>query len=165
MSVKIQFPKLLDGLSDASTTVGLEKLEPMFDSAQRTSEVAMEFDGLGGTLVLGAGVSASCGVVTWNELLLSLYSKFCMPVVDGNLSELIRIYGRAMRGYGPLIGAGTAANGAGSDSDVKEYVRELLYRQAPTGKHSSLTDALARLVKKLSDRTNPSIVGRGGRPS
>jgi hypothetical protein len=96
------------------------------------------------TLVLGAGVSASCGAPSWTELLLKLHSKTLGNSFSGNLSGLAEIYTSAVSTDGPLISARFAAQEGGDDAiDFKEKVRVEIYRHVR--ENSALINELAKL--------------------
>jgi len=134
----------------------LEKAEGQLLSKQ-TTEVALDevrnaFRDQGLTLVIGAGVSASCGAPSWTELLLRLHSRSLADTFSGDLSGLAEIYSSATGAEGPLISARFAAiNRTRDDNEFMDIVREEIYQQIRTEK-SPLLKELARLSQCCEGR-------------
>lgn len=103
------------------------------------------------TLVLGAGVSASCGAPSWTELLLKLHSQALGNSFSGDLSGLAEIYTSAVSSDGPLISARFAAQEWGDDAiDFKDKVRVEIYRYVR--ENSTLINDLAKLSQRCEGR-------------
>lgn len=103
------------------------------------------------TLVLGAGVSASCGAPSWTELLLKLHSQTLGNSFSGDLSGLAEIYTSAVSTDGPLISARFAAQEGGDESiDFKDNVRAEIYRHVNA--NSTLINELAKLSQRCEGR-------------
>jgi hypothetical protein len=134
----------------------LERAESQLLSNQTTDGlldgVRGIFQNQGLTLVLGAGVSASCGAPSWTELLLRLHSRSLASTFSGNLSGLAEIYSSAIGADGPLISARFAAvNGSDDTAEFKNSVRGEIYQQINTEK-SQLVKELARLSQCCEGR-------------
>lgn len=100
----------------------------------------------GVSLVLGAGVSASCGAPSWTELLLRLHAANA-KVGGVDLSRISGVYAEAVASDGPLISARLAASGIDDDADdFKDLLRNEIYSRLAS-KPSELVKALARLAQ------------------
>jgi hypothetical protein len=134
----------------------LEKAESQLHSLQSTESLLEEirelFQNRGLTLVLGAGVSASCGAPNWTKLLLRLHSRSLASTFSGNLSGLAEIYSSAIGADGPLISARFAAvNGSDDTQEFKDSIREEIYLRMHEEK-SQLVKELAKLSQCCEGR-------------
>ena len=83
------------------------------------------------SLVLGAGVSTSCGLPSWTELLLRLHASTLANLNATDVDKLTTAYLRAVGDEGPLVSA-RMAQSKQSDQDFIERVRSTLYTACTT---------------------------------
>ena len=145
-----------EDIISAVSNQDLESAESQLLSCQSSDGLLEEIRGVfqkqGVTLVLGAGVSASCGAPSWTELLLRLHSRSLASTFSGNLSGLAEIYSSAIGADGPLISARFAAvHGSDDTPEFKNSVREEIYLRISTEK-SQLVKELAKLSQCCEGR-------------
>jgi hypothetical protein len=140
------YEAIIDTISDADATKALEELKKELDSASAFDELVNAYLKDGVTLVLGAGVSASCGAPSWAELLLRLHVAAAKNrTVD--LSGISGVYAESVASDGPLISARLAASGMDDSSDTfKDLLRKEIYDRL-TVPRSPLVKELARLAQ------------------
>jgi hypothetical protein len=102
---------------------------------------AYDQDGI--SLVLGAGVSTSCGLPSWTELLLRLHAGTLANLNATDLDKLTTAYLRAVGDEGPLVSARMAQSNQ-SDQDFIERVRSTLYTAGAT--QSNLLTEIAKVT-------------------
>lgn len=95
------------------------------------------------SLVLGAGVSASCGLPSWTELLLRLHAGTLADLNAKDVDKLTTAYMRAVGDEGPLVSA-RMAQSKQSDQDFRERVRSTLY--TADVKRSTLLAEIAKVT-------------------
>ncbi len=139
------YEAIIDTMSDADATKVLEELTRKLDRAPVLSALVDIYLKDGVSLILGAGVSASCGAPSWAELLLRLHA--ANAKVDGvDLSKISSVYAESVASDGPLISARLAASGVNDDSDdFKELLRKEIYERLAS--RSELVKELARLAQ------------------
>ena len=151
------YEAIIATISDADATKALEELKKELDSALILRALVETYLNSGITLVLGAGVSASCGAPSWAELLLRLHAAAAKRrTVD--LSRISGVYAEAVAADGPLISARLAA--AGSDDSnpaFRDLLRSEVYSPA-TAKRSPLVQELARLAQVSEGRAGVKAV-------
>lgn len=140
------YEAIIATVSDADATTALQELKKKLDSSPVLNALVDTYLKDGISLVLGAGVSASCGAPSWTELLLRLHAANAR-VGGVDLSKISSVYAESVASDGPLISARLAASGIDDDSVAfKELLRKEIYdRLAAT--RSDLVKELARLAQ------------------
>lgn len=151
------YDELLSSVTDEAVADSLGVLAPIYDSAAELDELRRIYADKGIALVLGAGVSASCGAPPWTELLLRLHQHQLQGKLKHDLSQLTRVYSQAIAEDGPLIQARLAI-GEKSDDDaaLMAIIRAKLYPKG-AGK-SALVKALARLAVHAEGRRGVNAI-------
>ncbi|MBK7537435.1 MAG: SIR2 family protein [Myxococcales bacterium] len=140
------YEAIIATLSDAEASTALQELEQKLDSQPVLQTLIDTYLRDGISLVLGAGVSSSCGAPSWTELLLRLHAANA-KVGGVDLSKISSVYAEAVASDGPLISARLAASGINDDSSrFKGLLRTEIYSQL-TATRSDLVRELARLAQ------------------
>lgn len=140
------YEAIIDTLSDADAVTALGELHNRLNGAQVLDRLVDTYLREGISLVLGAGVSASCGAPSWTELLLRLHAANAQ-VTGVDLSRISSVYAESVASDGPLISARLAASSIGDDSDVfKNLLRKEIYDRLASPR-SHLVKELARLAQ------------------
>lgn len=151
-------------LADAREELTLMPLRQEFLAPERNwrlrtsdqlKQLAQTFRADGVTLVLGAGVSSSAGLPSWDPLLSSLSVGLLaeeLRAVDVTPAELLALAraGQRLRGSSPLLDARFLRRGLtdgvlGSSASFNEAVAGALYADVPEDASSPLIDQLARI--------------------
>lgn len=106
-------------VSSANTSLGVE-------SNVLPEDLLAAYNQDGITLVLGAGVSTSCGLPTWTELLLRLHAGTLADLNATDVDRLTTAYLRAVCDEGPLVSARMAQSNQSNENFI-ERVRLTLY--------------------------------------
>lgn len=161
MSIRT-YQDIIATISDDDVAVALGVLNKQIDSASILDALVDAYRHAGVALVLGAGVSASCGAPSWTELLLRLHAVAAKSRHGVDLSGISSVYAESVSSDGPLISARLAAGGITKDafkpdeSDaLKDRVRKEIYDRLPTDAPRS------KLVKELA-RLSQSCEGQAG---
>lgn len=140
------YEAILATVSDTDATKALTELDAKLDSAPVLHALVDTYLKEGVSLVLGAGVSASCGAPSWTELLLRLHAANA-KVAGVDLSKISSVYAESVSFDGPLISARLAASGMDDDSDAfKDLLRKEIYGRLAMPR-SGLVKELARLAQ------------------
>lgn len=148
---------ILDAISDTDATIALKELKSELDCASVFDALVDTYVKEGACLVLGAGVSASCGAPSWAELLLRLHATAAKNrTVD--LSGISAVYAESVASDGPLISARLAAVGVDDTSDdFMDLLRKEIYGSL-AAERSVLVRELARLAQKIEGRAGVKAV-------
>jgi hypothetical protein len=151
------YEAIIATVSDEDATKALEELKKELSSTDALDALVDTYLKDGVSLVLGAGVSASCGAPSWTELLLRLHATAAKNrSVD--LSGLSSVYAESVATDGPLISARLAAVGVDdSDDAFKESLRKEIYGSL-SGAPSELVKELARLAQMSEGRAGVKAV-------
>lgn len=146
MSIE-SYESLIATISDSDAAIALKELQQELDPGPNLDALIKSYREQGVTLVLGAGVSASCGAPSWTALLLRLHVNAAQNrSVD--LSGISDIYAKSVAADGPLISARLAAGGADDTTDsFKDLLRKEIYGPLTSGT-SPLVKEIARLSQK-----------------
>lgn len=133
-------------IDDGDAAKALNELKTKLDSAAIMDALVDAYLKDGISLVLGAGVSASCGAPSWTELLLRLHAVNA-KVGGVDLSKISSVYAESVTSDGPLISARLAAGGVSDDADgFKDQLRQEIYNRLDATR-SDLVKELARLAQ------------------
>lgn len=151
------YEEIIATVSDTDATKALEELRKELSTSSELDALVDRYLEDGVSLVLGAGVSASCGAPSWTELLLRLHATAAKNrSVD--LSAISSVYAESVATDGPLISARLAAVGANdSDDAFKESLRKEIYESLST-ERSVLVQELARLAQMSEGRAGVKAV-------
>lgn len=140
------YEAIIATVTDADATTALAELKDKLNSSSVLEALVDTYLKDGISIVLGAGVSASCGAPSWTELLLRLHAANA-NVGGVNLSKISSVYAESVASDGPLISARLAASSIGDDTDTfKDLLRKEIYERLTTTR-SNLVKELARLAQ------------------
>lgn len=139
------YEAIIATLSDADAATALGELRKELDGVSVFDALVDAYLKDGVSLVLGAGVSASCGAPSWTELLLRLHASAAKHrTVD--LSGISGVYAESVATDGPLISARLAAVGVNdSTSAFRDSLRKEIYGSLAAVR-GALVQELARLA-------------------
>jgi len=147
------YENIIDAIPDDDVKTATEELDRALDTSVHLSELRDTYESPGTTLVLGAGVSVSCGAPNWPELLLRLHNVATSRQWSVDLSSLSGVYAEAIGSTGPLISARLAASGLDDESpEFRENLRKEIYRNVDKETRSDLVQQLARLAQQCEGR-------------
>jgi hypothetical protein len=138
---ELTWNRLIQSVDDKTVEIAIEAIGIDQDGLPPDLGTAYHHDGV--TLVLGAGVSKSCGIPLWPELLLRLHALSLAVLEPTNIDDLASAFLDAIAGEGPLVSARMAAANLG-DEKLAEHVRQVLYARDP--QPSDLLQVLAKLA-------------------
>lgn len=151
------YEAIIATVSDQNATQALGELKQELSSAKAYDALVDTYVKDGVALVLGAGVSASCGAPSWTELLLRMHAAAAKNrSVD--LSGISSVYAESVATDGPLISARLAAVGVNdTDDGFKESLRREIYGSL-TEQRSGLVQQLARFAQMSEGRAGVKAV-------
>lgn len=151
------YEAIIGSISDDDVTKALDELKQELSSANAFDALVDTYLKDGVSLVLGAGVSASCGAPSWTELLLRMHAAAAKNrSVD--LSGISSVYAESVATDGPLISARLAAVGVSdTDDGFKESLRKEIYGSLHKDR-SDLVQQLARLAQMSEGRAGVKAV-------
>jgi hypothetical protein len=158
MSIE-SYEAIIDAVADPDVEKAIGELNQALDSSVHLDALKAAYASPGLSLVLGAGVSASCGAPSWTELLLRLHNLAASKQWSVDLSWLSEVYSESVAADGPLISARLAVAGADDQSDeFRAKLREEIYRGVDAKKRSALVEQLARLAQLCEGRAGIKAV-------
>jgi hypothetical protein len=147
MSVE-SYEAIINAVSDEDVDTAIKEIRKALDSSDSLETLRSTYESTGISVVLGAGVSVSCGAPSWNELLLRLHNLATSRQWSVDLSGLSELYSESVAADGPLISARLAVPGVDDQSDdFRSKLRDEIYRGVAADKRSSLVEELARLAQ------------------
>lgn len=151
------YEAIIRTISDNDAETALNELTKELDSASVLSALVDAYLKVGVTLVLGAGVSASCGAPSWTELLLRLHATAAKSHLTVDLSGISSVYAESVASEGPLISARLAASVDDSTEKFHGSLRKEIYDPLSAGR-SPLVRELARLALMSEGRAGVKAV-------
>lgn len=153
------YEAIINAVADADVDTATNELKKALETSAHLDELKSAYNRQGITLVLGAGVSVSCGAPSWTELLLRLHNLTASKQWTVDLSGLSEVYSESVAADGPLISARLAVAGADDQSDeFKTKLREEIYRGVNANTRSALVEELARLAQCCEGRVGVKSV-------
>jgi hypothetical protein len=151
------YEAIIATVSDQNATKALDELKQELASAKSYDALVDTYMKPGVVLVLGAGVSASCGAPSWTELLLRMHAAAAKNrSVD--LSGISSVYAESVATDGPIISARLAAVGVNdTDDEFKGALRKEIYGSL-NEQRSHLVQQLARLAQMSEGRVGVKAV-------
>lgn len=153
------YEAIINAVSDQDVEKALGELRQALDNTAHLDALESAYNSPGITLVLGAGVSVSCGAPSWAELLLRLHNLAASKQWTVDLSGLSEVYSESVAADGPLISARLAVAGPDDQSeDFRTKLREEIYRGVDANRRSALVEELARLAQCCEGRVGVKSV-------
>jgi hypothetical protein len=137
----ITWDAIIDAIADPDVSSANTSLDVESNVLPTGLLDAYNQDGI--TLVLGAGVSTSCGLPSWTELLLRLHAGTLADLNATDVDKLTTAYLRAVGDEGPLVSARMAQSNQ-TNQDFIESVRSTLYKAGAT--QSNLLTEIAKVT-------------------